>query len=127
MITDPIPEILQTRSTLEDKIKALSAAAEHLPVVIIVHDLRSQGVIYMSPNGLQILGFSLEKIKELGPAYHEIFFNKEDQADYAPRIFSLLDNADIDKIVSVFQQVRPSQEHDWKWYLTAMKPAHPHI
>lgn len=121
MITDPIPEIIHTYSTLEDKIKAISAIAENLPVVIIVHCLKTQGVVYLSPNGLQILGFTLEKIKELGPAYHETFFNKEDQADYAPKVFSLLNTTDNDKMVSVFQQVRPSADHDWKWYLTTLK------
>lgn len=121
MITDPIPEIIHTHSTLDDKINALSAIAESLPIVIIVHDLQSQGVIYMSPNGLKILGCTLEEIKELGPAYHDMFFNKEDLADYAPKVFSLLNSSDDDIIVSNFQQVRPSHDHDWKWYLTTHK------
>src|ERR1044072_4296030 len=114
MITDRITNVILTHSTLQDKINALSAIAESLPIVIIVHDLQSQGVIYMSPNGLKILGCTLEEIKELGPAYHDLFFNKEDLADYAPKVFSLLNSSEDDNMVSNFQQVRPSHDHDWK-------------
>ena len=85
-----IPDIVLAHSTFGEKIKALSAIAGKLPVVIIIHNLKTQSVEYMSPNGLQILGFSLEQIKALGPAYHERFFNKEDLADYAPKYLRCL-------------------------------------
>lgn len=62
MITDRITDVILTHSTLNDKINALSAIAESLPIVIIVHDLQSQGVIYMSPNGLKILGCTLDPL-----------------------------------------------------------------
>lgn len=111
---------------LQKKIEALHAAAEHLPSVIIVHDIGNNlSVIYMSPMGQRILGFSLDDIKALGPSYHATFFNPEDVAEYAPKISELLmSTEDTNKMVAYFQQVRPSSDHDWKWYLTTSKVFH---
>jgi hypothetical protein len=44
------------------KIHALEAITDKLPVVVIVHQLEPLIVKYMSPNGLKILGFSLQQI-----------------------------------------------------------------
>lgn len=110
-----------TAARFHQKIIQLEAAATDLPVVIIVHELPSMDVVYMSPNGLKILGFSLEKIKEMGKAYHDTFFNPEDVADYMPKLLDLLSSADSEKFISLFQQVRPSPDHDWKWYLSTSK------
>ncbi|HEX5150850.1 MAG TPA: LuxR C-terminal-related transcriptional regulator [Parafilimonas sp.] len=105
----------------EQKIRALEAIADKLPVVVIVLEINPMGVRYMSSNGLDILGFSLEKIKEMGEAYHEAFFNPEDIADYKPKILELINSADDKKFVTYFEQVRPSPRHDWKWYLSSAK------
>ena len=113
--TQPSPD--ETRS-LQQKIEALAAVADKLPVVFIVHCLNPQKVEYMTPNGLRILGCSLEQIKEMGYEYYETFFNREDMLDYVPKLFSWLAHAENDQLVSFFQQVRPSPEHEWKWYLT---------
>jgi DNA-binding CsgD family transcriptional regulator len=103
------------------KIKALDAIIDKLPVVIIVLELNPTVVKYMSPNGLKILGFSLEKILEIGEEYHTAFFNPEDIADYSPKVHALLNTADDEGFVSYFQQVRPSPAHDWSWYLSTSK------
>jgi len=103
------------------KIHALEAIADKLPVVVIVHQLEPLIVKYMSQNGLKILGFSLEQIEEMGEAYQSMFFNPEDLADYKPKLYALINAADDDKSVSFFQQVRPSPEYDWNWYLSAAK------
>jgi hypothetical protein len=57
----------------------------------------------------------------MGEAYQYTFFNPEDLADYKPKLYALINAADDDKSVSFFQQVRPSPEHDWNWYLSAAK------
>ena len=103
------------------KIHALEAIADKLPVVIIVLEMNPLVVKYMSPNGLDILGFSLEQIQGMGEKYYDAFFNPEDLADYKPKIVELINSADDKKFVNYFEQVRASPEHDWKWYLSAAK------
>jgi DNA-binding CsgD family transcriptional regulator len=110
-----------TDSIFKQKIRALEAIADKLPVVVIVLEMNPMVVKYMSPNGLDILGFSLEKIQELGEGYYDAFFNPEDLADYKPKIIELINSADDKKFVNYFEQVRSSPEHDWKWYLSSAK------
>ena len=102
-------------------LRALEAIANKLPVVVIVIELASWNVEYLSPNGLNILGFSMEEIQAMGKEYHTAFFNPEDSADYGPKLLSLIDDADDEKFISYFQQVRASPAHDWSWYLSTAK------
>lgn len=106
-------------SEFRQKITALEAIVDKLPVVVIVLQLNPAIVKYMSPNGLEILGFSPEKIQEMGEAY-KTFFNRADIADYRPK-HKLFQTADDDKFITFFQQARPSRNHDWNWYLGASK------
>ncbi len=108
-------------SLFHQQIHALEAITDSLPVVVIVIEMNPMVVKYMSPNGLDILGFSLEKILEMGEKYYDAFFNPEDLAYYKPKIEELINSADDKKFVTYFEQVRSSPDHDWKWYLSSAK------
>jgi hypothetical protein len=56
-----------TKQLIEAKIKAFAMLSEDLPVYII-HELSSgnNGVVYMSPKGLEGLGISLEALRKIG-------------------------------------------------------------
>jgi len=109
---------------LSKKIKAIETIADEIPAVIIIIDLETQGVEYMSPLGLANLGITMKELKALGPAYHSKFFNPEDNKDYLPKIMDLLEKGDEKKLISLFQQVRPSENHLWSWYFTMIKIFH---
>lgn len=121
MITDPKPDSIRTLPTFEDKIRELAFIADSLPAVTIVHQLEPLVVNYMSANGLKILGFSLEEITAMGETYVDAFFNPDDMDELKPKIYELIASADDEKFVSYFHQVRPSPDHDWKWYLGTTK------
>lgn len=106
---------------IEEKIAEIDAVAEEFPCVIIVHNIRSQGVEYMSPRGRRILGVSLEELKNMGKDYHDRFFNPEDAKEYVPRLFAMVERNNSDEIISFFQQVRPSEGHPWSWYFSTTK------
>lgn len=71
------------RQLIEAKVKAFAELAEDLPVYII-HELSSgnNGVVYMSPKGLESLGISLEAVRNMGAEYYALFFNPEDAINY---------------------------------------------
>jgi DNA-binding CsgD family transcriptional regulator len=111
--------------SLSDKLQNLRATTDLLPVVIIVHDMENAGsVVYMSPLGQTILGFSLEDLIKLGPEYHNRFFNPEDVPHYKDKVFNLMMNGDDNLIVTFFQQARPNPDVEWKWYLTSTRIFH---
>ncbi|MBB6610667.1 LuxR family transcriptional regulator [Pontibacter sp. Tf4] len=93
-----------------------------LPAVVIIHNIQ-QGfsVEYMSERGAELLGFTVEDIRNLGEEYHTKFFNPEDAPDYIAKAKMLLEQNSSDYIISLFQQVRGSEQHPWKWYLTTVK------
>jgi DNA-binding CsgD family transcriptional regulator len=112
-------------STLEqkinEKIEELKEYEKEIPAVIIIHKISDFSVVYMSQNGLEHLEVTLDEIQKLGKEYHSRFFNPEDAEDYVPKIFGLLERNNTNELVTFFQQVRPSPEHDWIWYSSSTK------
>jgi len=110
------------RDKIADRIAQIDAVADVLPGVVIIHNVQKGfSVEYMSAIGLAYLGHSLEEIKAMGTAYYERFFNQEDVKDYLPRIAGVVERNNMQEIFSLFQQVRPSEAHDWSWHLTTIR------
>jgi DNA-binding CsgD family transcriptional regulator len=102
------------------KIASLQQFEKEIPAVFVVHDLSDFSVIYMSQRGLDFLDASIEDVR-LGKAeYHARYFNPEDAETYVPKILSLIERNN-DELISFFQQVRPSVNHEWSWYLSSIK------
>ncbi|PJJ80057.1 helix-turn-helix transcriptional regulator [Mucilaginibacter auburnensis] len=105
---------------INKSIAEIAAFADKLPGVTIIHDLRDWTVAWMSNRGLKNLGVTLEEITSLPPGeYYKRYFNPEDSADYAPKIFGLLDRNIADEICTLFQQVRFHEHTDWKWHMAS--------
>ncbi|MDX5346144.1 MAG: helix-turn-helix transcriptional regulator [Hymenobacteraceae bacterium] len=109
------------REEIEKAIAQIAAVSDNLPGVVIIHNVETDSVEYMSDRGLLNLEISLEELKRLGSEYHRRFFNPEDAADYVPKLFDLMARNDDQEIFTFFQQVRPSEVHDWSWYFSSVK------
>jgi DNA-binding CsgD family transcriptional regulator len=109
------------KKRIDVKIAEIAAVADCLPAVVIIHNIRTLHVEYMSPRGLKKLGLSLAEVKSMGEAYHRKFFNPEDNKEYVPRILGLLERNNDDESVSFFQQVRASEEDPWEWHFSSVK------
>lgn len=104
------------------EIEKLKSVADSLPGVIILHDLRDWSVAWMSDKGLDQLGVTLEEITSLSSeTYHSRFFNEEDSKDYVPKILGLLESNKIDDTITLFQQVRFSEDSNWEWHACSIK------
>lgn len=112
------PEI---KTEVENKLKALQLIEADLPAVLIVHSIPDFSVLYMSQRGLTFLNTTLEEIKLPNEEYHARFFNPEDVPHYLPKLTGLLTRNDSDELVSFFQQVRSSPQHEWIWHLSSSK------
>ncbi len=105
---------------IHKSIAEIAQIADKLPGVTIIHDLRDWTVAWMSNRGLKNLGVTLEEITSLPSGeYYQRYFNPEDSADYAPKIFGLLDRNIADEICTLFQQVRFAEHSDWKWHMAS--------
>lgn len=106
---------------LSTKIAQLELISEDLPAVIIIHNIPTQTVEYMSPWGQRLLRTNLPALREMGIEYFHRFFNPAEMDDYVPRIMQLIqENLERD-FVSFFHQVRATPEDPWQWYLGATR------
>jgi DNA-binding CsgD family transcriptional regulator len=107
---------------LKSKIDEHVITLDHLPCVVIVHDLKKKIVVYMSERGLRKLGTTMEEISSISyDEYHNRYFNSEDAEDYVPKIMGLLERNNDDESVSFFQQVKFPGNDDWSWHLSSTK------
>lgn len=107
---------------IEDCVNQVAQTANLYPGVIIIHDIRSWAVLWMSDNGLKQLGITLDDIKGItAEEYHSRYFNPEDAKDYSPKLLGLLQADDIEDTVTYFQQVRINQHADWTWHMSNTK------
>jgi DNA-binding CsgD family transcriptional regulator len=110
---------MSSHEQLSHKLDAIARIGDDLPAVVIIHNMHTQSVEYMSPAGQARLNITLEELKAMGPEYFTRFFNPEESKEYVPKILQLLQNNREEGFVSFFQQVRASPAHDWDWYLSA--------
>ncbi len=111
--------------TLENKARLLieqhKSTFEKMPGIVIIHQLRTSTVLYMSSRGLEILGVTLKDLIELGERYHDEFFNPEDAIDYVPKVLGLLQRNNNEETVTFFQQVRSNKDSPWGWYASGTR------
>lgn len=105
----------------EAKIGEIDAVAEHIPGVVIVHDFNDMSVMYMSARGRRILGVQQDELVRMGPEYYNRFFNPAEANEHVPKMIEKLKEDTNDDIVALFQQVRPTDAHDWTWYCASTK------
>jgi DNA-binding CsgD family transcriptional regulator len=110
-----------TLQSIEKKIKEIDSIADDIPGVIIIHNVKTTEVEYMSPRGLSLLDTTLPELKAMGAEYHSRYFNTEESKEYVPKIFGLIERNNNEEILSFLQQVRIIKEDCWKWHHTSIK------
>lgn len=102
---------------IEEKIEDIKHQLEIMPGVVIIHNIHTSVVVYMSSGGLKTLNVTLQELRDMGTEYYPRFFNEEDAADYVPKVLGLLERNNDEETISFFQQMRPRPEMDWEWYV----------
>jgi len=105
----------------KDKITQIQAIEQHIPGVIIVHNLADDSIAYLSKRGREILQVTLEEIRLPHFDYHQRFFNPDDVPNYVPKILGMLQRNEDEEFVTYFQQVRATDKEPWKWYSSSTK------
>jgi DNA-binding CsgD family transcriptional regulator len=103
------------------RIAEIIPVADYFPGVVIVHNMCTMGVEYMSELGLRTLGTTMAQLRADGASYNLKYFNPCDAADYVPKIMGLLERNNDNEIISFFQQVRTVHCPEWVWYLSTVR------
>lgn len=112
-------------STIDEQITAeierIRQSADQYPGVVIIQNLHTQRLLYMSERGLNILGVSWDELSRISlDEYYTRYFNMEDLTDYAPKVFEYLERNSPDDAITFFQQVK-SADGRFRWYNTSIK------
>ncbi|MDO7874204.1 helix-turn-helix transcriptional regulator [Hymenobacter sp. ASUV-10] len=106
---------------ITQRVAEIAINADQQPGVIVVINLQTRSVEYMSPRGLHLLETTMEELFAMGPAYHERFFCPNETDNYMPKIWDVMERRDFRAIVSFFQQVRTNQSMGWSWYFSSAR------
>jgi DNA-binding CsgD family transcriptional regulator len=109
---------------IQEKISEIEKVSSDIPSVIILHDIRTMSVVYMSERGLQILNTTIEELKEMGPEYFNYYFHPDDAKTTADKIFEMIGKNNTYDVFTMFQRVRISGKNEpaeWQMYLTSIK------
>lgn len=114
------------KSSFEEKLENFSACAELMPGVVVVHELFGDSfkTIYMSSRGLEQLGVGIQELREMGPEYHEKFFNNDDMEDFMVKLRNLLESRNVNETFTFFQQVKLKDRKDWVWHIGSIRIFH---
>ncbi|SDD22886.1 regulatory protein, luxR family [Mucilaginibacter pineti] len=107
--------------SVTSKINEFARFAEQMPGVVIIHHISDFSVVYMTANGLKLLGVTLQELIDMKTEYYPRFFNMEDMEDFLPKMRVLLDNNQPEESFSYFQQVKYAGKSDWTWHISAVR------
>lgn len=86
-----------------------------------LNGLQPIGCSYMNKWGYEHLGTCVEEINEIGEAYYERYFVKEDMLANFEGIERYLVESDFDKQYNFFQRVKLYGDSDYTWFYTVCK------
>ena len=110
--------------TIEQKIKEFAPLAEMMPGVVVIHDLNGFKPLFMTSNGLGLLGLDLDELVATEQDYKNLFLNPDFMEGYLPELQSLLLNDEKEETYTFFTQVRYSKEKEFSWYVSSLKVFH---
>lgn len=95
-----------------------------VPASLMIQDLdglRPTGCSYMNNWGCEHLGSSAEEVNQLGEAYYEHYFVKEESYAIFQGMNDYLVLGDFDRQYNFFQRVRLYGDTDYTWFYTVLK------
>lgn len=97
-----------------------------VPASLMIQDLdgmRPIGCSYMNNWGCEHLGSSVDEVNQLGEAYYERYFVKEETYGIFQGMNNYLAAGDFDKQYNFFQRVKLYRDKDYTWFYTVVKIA----
>jgi LuxR family transcriptional regulator len=113
--------IFNVGNLIQNQTLPIGDILDYIPGSVMIQDLSTLTNTYMNKQGCDILRHSREELQELGPAYFDLFFPKEEIAVLKTELHQFIQQQDHTKVYSFFQQVRPDAKTDYKWYLTSTR------
>lgn len=110
--------------TIEEKIKLFAPVAETMPGVVVIHKIEGFSPLFMTSNGLNLLGLNLEELQEIGEDYQKRFLNEDFMEDYLLFLTKKFREHQEEETFNFFHQVQLRAGEEYKWYVSSIKVFH---
>lgn len=110
--------------TIEEKIEHFAPVAESLPGVVVIHEIEDFAPLFMSSNGLELLGLTLEELQEIGADYQKRFLNEDFMEDYLTFLRKMIKVKNEGESYNFFHQVQLRKNEEYVWYVSSIKVFH---
>lgn len=108
--------------TLQEKIKAFAPQLDKMPGVTVVHEIEGFKPVFMTSNGLELLGLRMEELIAIGEDYKHLFFNDDFMPEYLEKLTGMMTEDNSEEVYSFLHQVEI--EGKYEWYLASIKVFH---
>lgn len=109
---------------INEKIKEFAPIAEKMPGIVVIHRIAGFAPLYMSSNGLKLLGISLEELIQMGENYQKKVLNEDFMGDFLDFLSQNMQEKKDGDIYSFFHQVQHRKGEAFQWYVSSLKVFH---
>ncbi|MGI0106221.1 helix-turn-helix transcriptional regulator [Salinimicrobium sp. WS361] len=108
--------------TVEEKISTFSEEFEKLPGITVINEIDGFKPLFMTSNGLELLGLTLDELVATRENYQNLFFKSNYISDYLESLESLIELEGLDETYTFFHQVKI--QGSFQWYAASIKVFH---
>lgn len=108
--------------TLKEKIFTYSKEFQKLPGVTVIHDMNGFKPLFMTSNGLELLGLTIDELIAIKEDYQHLFFNGDFMGNYLRELRSMIEKDGSNETYTFFHQVKLKEE--FHWYAASIKVFH---
>jgi DNA-binding CsgD family transcriptional regulator len=108
--------------TVEEKISTYSKEFEKLPGVTVINEIEGFKPLFMTTNGLKLLGLTLRELIATKENYQHLFFKPNFMGDYLETLESMIEQEGIEETYTFFHQVK--YRGSYHWYAASIKVFH---
>lgn len=109
---------------VKEKIAVFAPQLELLPGISVIHQIENYHPIYMTKNGLDLFGLTLEELVAIGEDYFNAFFNSDFTAEFFEKFLPLLKEENSEETFTLFHQVQFPKKEDFEWFVSSVRIFH---
>lgn len=109
---------------LEEKIALFAPQLEMMPGISVIHQIENYHPVYMTKNGLDMFGLSLEELVAIGENYFDEFFNSDLTIEFFEKLLPLIKEENSEETFTLFHQVLFPQKEGYEWFVSSVRIFH---
>lgn len=109
---------------VKERIRHFAPIAEKMPGIVVIHRINGFAPLYMSSNGLKLLGMTSEELIRMGEDYQKIILNEDFTNDFLNFLTQHIKEKNNDDTYNFFHQVQHREGEGYQWYVSSLRIFH---